>query len=71
MSVSHKENPHPFTGKVALNAMKIAIYSLDNTLVGEFSSQLLAATYLGTTPKTLRRYINNPIPFNNKYFIKN
>jgi group I intron endonuclease len=71
MSVSHKENPHPFTGKVALNAMKISIYSLDNILVEEFSSQLLAASYLGTTPKTLRRYINNSIPFNNKYFIKN
>jgi group I intron endonuclease len=26
MSESHKNTPHPFTGRVALNAMKISIY---------------------------------------------
>lgn len=71
MSVSHKNNPHPFTGEVALNAMKIGIYSLDNILIEEFSSQILAANYLATTPKTLRKYINSPVPFKLKYFIKN
>jgi hypothetical protein len=56
---------------VALNAMKIGIYSLDNILIEEFSSQILAANYLATTPKTLRKYINSPVPFQLKSFIKN
>jgi len=70
MSESHKKNPHPFTGKVANNAMKVSIYTVDNILITEFSSQVLAAKWLSTTPKTLRRYLNSSLIFKGKYLIK-
>jgi group I intron endonuclease len=65
---SHLQNPHPFTGKVAFNAMKISVYSLNLTLIAEFSSQLQAAKWLATTPVTLRRHIKNSTPFRNQDF---
>jgi len=70
ISKSHIKKMHPFTGKVALNAIIVYIYSLENNLIEKFSSQILAAKYLNTTPKTFRRYLNNPILFKGKYFIK-
>jgi group I intron endonuclease len=70
MSESHKQTPHPFTGKVAQNAMKILLYSQDNILMEDFTSQILAAKRLGITPKTLRKYIGSPAIFKGKYIIK-
>lgn len=70
MSESHLQNPHPFTGKVSLHAKKISLYSIDNTLIQEFSSHLVAARALGSTTTTLRRYKNQIMLFRGKYFIR-
>lgn len=69
MSESHKGINHPMFGKIAANSMKIFLYSLDNTLVKEFSSQVLAAEWLGISSRTLRHYLNKKT-FAGKYLIK-
>ena len=46
-------------GKVPTNAMTINVYSLDNILVGSYSSQVAAAKGLNITRSTFQGYLSS------------
>jgi len=71
LSNAKKGNKHPMFGKVALNARKVYIYSLDNKLVKECSSIIETAKWLNTYSIKINKYISNSKAFDNKYFIRN
>jgi group I intron endonuclease len=71
LSNAKKGNKHPMFGKVALNARKVYIYSLDNKLVKECSSIIEIAKWLNTYSIKINKYISNGKAFDNKYFIRN
>jgi hypothetical protein len=48
---------NPMYGKVAANAMTINVYSIDNVLVGSFSSQVAVAKWLGVSNVSVHNYI--------------
>ena len=58
-------------GKVAANAMTINVYSLDNQLVREFSSQVACAKWLGVSEGSVRNYIRSGKVFKGLYLLSN
>ena len=67
MSASMTGALNPMYGKVAANALTINVYDLDNVLVRSFTSQVEAANWLNTSPRTVSRYIESRKVWNNKY----
>jgi group I intron endonuclease len=61
---------NPMYGKVAANAMTINVYSLDNILVSSFPSQVAAAKWLNTSPRTVYRYIKSGKVWNKLYVFR-
>src|SRR4051812_26507042 len=61
----------PMYGKVAANAMTINVYSIDNVLVGSFSSQVAVAKWLGVSNTTVHNYIRSGKVFNDLYLLSN
>jgi hypothetical protein len=57
-------------GKVAANAMTINVYSIDNVLVGSFSSQVAVAKWLGVSNVTVHSYIKSGKIWNNLYVFR-
>jgi len=58
------------TGITPTNAMTINVYSVDNVLVGSFSSQVAAAKWLNTSRRTVSRYIESGKVWNNQYIFR-
>lgn len=70
LSNAKKGEKHPMFGKVALNAKKVYIYSLDNILVKECSSIIEAAKWFNTYTIKINKYILSGEVFDNKYVIR-
>ena len=58
-------------GRVAANALGVSVYTLDTTLVQQFSSQVGAAKWLGVSNMTILRYMRSGKLFQGKYYIRN
>jgi hypothetical protein len=58
-------------GRVAANALGVSVYTLDTTLVQQFSSQVEAAKWLGVSNMTILRYMRSGKLFQGKYYIRN
>lgn len=70
MSNAKKGDNHPMYGKVAFNAKKIYIYTLNNELYKECSSIKEAATLLNTYSIKINKYIISGEIFDDKYIIR-
>ena len=70
MSEAKKGENHPMYGKVALNAKRIYMYTLDNKLVKECSSISEAAIWLNTYSIKINKYLSSDKAFDNKYIIR-
>ena len=62
---------NPMFGITPTNAMTINVYDLDNVLVHSFSSQIAAANWLNTSPRTVSRYIEPGKVWNKLYTFRN
>jgi group I intron endonuclease len=70
MSEAKKGENHPMFGKVALNAKKVYIYTLNNELYKECSSIMEAAVLLNTYTIKINKYIVSGEAFESKYIIR-
>jgi len=61
---------NPMYGKVAANAMTVNVYSIDNVLVGSFTSQIAAANWVNIPRSTFKGYLSSGKVWNNKYFFR-
>jgi len=61
---------NPMFGKVPTHSITVNVYSLDNVLVSSFSSQIAAAKWLNTSPRTVSRYIESGKVWNNQYMFR-
>jgi len=67
MSDSKSGTLNPMFGKISGNAMSINVYSLDNSLVRSFSSQVAAAEWLGVSNTTVLNYVKSGKVWNKIY----
>src|SRR5689334_4904287 len=64
---------HPMYGKsgeLSPVSIQVNVYSVDNVLVGSFSSQVAAAEWLGVSNVTVHNYIKSGKVWNNKYMFR-
>lgn len=64
-----KKGENPMFGRVALNAKRIYIYTLDNKLEKECSSISEVAIWLNTYSIKINKYLFSGKAFDNKYII--
>jgi group I intron endonuclease len=61
---------HPMFGKIALNAKKVYVYSLDNKFIKECSSISEVAKWLNSYPIKINRCISTNKAFEDKYLFR-
>ena len=57
-------------GKVPANAMTVNVYSIDNVLVGSFSSQVAAAKWVKISRSKFQGYLSSGKVWNNQYIFR-